>query len=377
MGPPPPPIVVSLPEVPEDNGYDNFVRAADLYIDTGASLYIKRGVPIAAADREALEANGPALAELRRGLQKECVAPFQPQVTFAPQGRTRAFSKLAFLLIIESRLASDSGRYSAAIPPLLDALRFATKQQVGSDMRWRLDARMMQLIVLVELRNAVCAHALRDRDLRSLLQDLLEIEAMAPPIEQVLAADHRAIESDPLSQAPDLKDRLLGLTPEQIAHDLRYQRDEALLLARKGYAHVLAATEPPSHQLPRLPRTEFIEILRKLFRSAVADDFGIRCHLRGTQVLVAVELYRRSHGKPPQSLQHLASLDIDGDRLSVIDPLTGEPFIYEVRGDEYLLYSIGLDLSDDGAALGSISAHRPGDLIFHKPTAKPTGSDHP
>jgi hypothetical protein len=71
---------------------------------------------------------------------------------------------------------------------------------------------------------------------------------------------------------------------------------------------------------------------------------------------VAVEAYAREHGTYPPSLEAVAGLG----GASVIDPHTGEPFIYEVGGGGFDLYSVGPNRTDDGAR------HHPvdGDIVW-------------
>lgn len=71
-----------------------------------------------------------------------------------------------------------------------------------------------------------------------------------------------------------------------------------------------------------------------------------RSVLRGTTLVLAVELYRADTGRVPQSLEQLVPGYLDA---VPVDQLTGEPFIYRPTAeDDYLLYSVGLDGTDDG-----------------------------
>ena len=65
----------------------------------------------------------------------------------------------------------------------------------------------------------------------------------------------------------------------------------------------------------------------------------------GTVVRIALELYRRRHGRYPQSLNELTP-----DLLPAIpaDRITGQPVKYRLIDGKPVVYSVGADLVDDG-----------------------------
>jgi hypothetical protein len=62
---------------------------------------------------------------------------------------------------------------------------------------------------------------------------------------------------------------------------------------------------------------------------------------RATRVIAELKAYRRQYGQYPDSLAALADDE-------TIDPLGEAPFVYYRDGDDFVLYSIGLDGVDDG-----------------------------
>ncbi|MGD8238119.1 MAG: hypothetical protein PVH68_06170 [Armatimonadota bacterium] len=365
--PPLPPIVVTLPEVPEDNGYDDFLTAVETYVDTGVDLSTEPGVPITAGQRDALTQNQPALAELRGGLRKECVAPPAPAPSQASTDRMSVFRTLTRLLVVESRLASDDGRCRDAVPPLLDGLRFGARLEAGADIiGWHV-ARAVQSIALRELRRLADSGQLDAADLTKPLQLLAQLEANAPPIPQILEAECRTAAANAASQASSPSARVARLDPASILPALRRERDAAIRLSRKPYAEVKATIESPPRRLTFSPRAVVARMTGETYRRMVPSDFRRRSERRGAQLLLAVELYRLQHGRLPESLTDLESLRIPGVELSIIDPLTEQPYIYRVQDDDYFLYSIGMDLKDDAGAKESFRANKPGDILFHTP----------
>ena len=65
----------------------------------------------------------------------------------------------------------------------------------------------------------------------------------------------------------------------------------------------------------------------------------------GAALVIALEFYRRSHGSHPETLDALAPEYIDSIPG---DPFTGNALIYKRVGEDYQLYSLGIDGEDDG-----------------------------
>ena len=77
--------------------------------------------------------------------------------------------------------------------------------------------------------------------------------------------------------------------------------------------------------------------------------------LEGTRVMIALEAYRARHGAYPARLQQLVTESL---RKLPADPTHGGSFAYRLldadpHGRGYLLYSTGLDQTDDGGTLST------------------------
>jgi hypothetical protein len=72
--------------------------------------------------------------------------------------------------------------------------------------------------------------------------------------------------------------------------------------------------------------------------------------LRLLMIDLAIRLFRERHERLPDTLDELAP-----DFLTAvpIDPFSGKPFVYRRDGDEYALYSVGVDAVDDDGKLPS------------------------
>jgi hypothetical protein len=67
--------------------------------------------------------------------------------------------------------------------------------------------------------------------------------------------------------------------------------------------------------------------------------------LRATQVRAAIALYQREAGKLPDKLDELCPKLLPAVPL---DPFSGKPLLYEKTQDGWKIWSVGLDLKDDG-----------------------------
>jgi hypothetical protein len=92
---------------------------------------------------------------------------------------------------------------------------------------------------------------------------------------------------------------------------------------------------PMALVLPDLPR-------------AIESRLQLEAISAGVVVSIALERYRRSHGKYPDQLQRLVpefAIELP------VDPYSGKTLGYQHRGDEtYVLYAVGLDGEDNGGA---------------------------
>jgi hypothetical protein len=80
------------------------------------------------------------------------------------------------------------------------------------------------------------------------------------------------------------------------------------------------------------------------YASWPADAQKARARRALLQVALGLEVYRQRHGRYPGTLPDLRSIRWPTPE----DPFTGKPLVYRRQGARYLLYSIGVDLKDDG-----------------------------
>ena len=81
-------------------------------------------------------------------------------------------------------------------------------------------------------------------------------------------------------------------------------------------------------------------VLHRLLRRAACES-----NLDLARVGIALELHYTQHARYPDGLDAIAAT-LGG--AVPVDTLTGQPFHYTPQGDTFLLYSVGIDLDDDG-----------------------------
>ena len=86
------------------------------------------------------------------------------------------------------------------------------------------------------------------------------------------------------------------------------------------------------------------ELLRHLGRIKTTFYTG-KAHVAGSQILLALAAYKDRFGTYPENLDELRSAL--GWKLPE-DPFSGRDFLYKLQGNGFLLYSVGLNLKDDG-----------------------------
>ena len=155
------------------------------------------------------------------------------------------------------------------------------------------------------------------------------------------------------------------------------------LIADAGTPAYLRTSEfSADHFVESFPR---LQLVLRAFAPALggfrqtADD--ARTIAAGTRLLLRLERHRLRTGAAPASLADLAAADPAAD---LIDPMTGEPFLYarltdDPHGRPYLLYAAGADGRDDGGieaekgpAEQAFRRGRPGtDYVLNPPPQQP------
>jgi len=100
---------------------------------------------------------------------------------------------------------------------------------------------------------------------------------------------------------------------------------------------------------------------------AMARQATVRVKLNadGVSVALAVIRYQRQHGQWPESLDKLVGTFL---KNVPTDPFDGQPLRYQLRGDGFVIYSVGVNGVDDG---GQSVLLRPDGSFVEDPAAEP------
>lgn len=203
-----------------------------------------------------------------------------------------------------------------------------------------------------------------------ILPRLAEPDPPAPPIAAVLAFERVVLW--------DFCQRLFAPgrgadVPKLYGHDTPLTRDELQLIDRLGYEAVLRETNVVCDALEKwaappgyLSEDQEAEVGSVIARTQVTS-LGSFAHAMGwmkigeqrcaamsraTRLIAGLFVYRGKHGRFPGELS-----DLDASRFGplLIDPFSGNRFGYEDKGSSFLLYSAGLNRTNDGGIDGDPS----------------------
>ncbi len=90
----------------------------------------------------------------------------------------------------------------------------------------------------------------------------------------------------------------------------------------------------------------FIGTLCPALEKVVEINHRLPTDVRATQTIIAVLRYRQDKGRLPENLEQLVTAGYL--KKLPIDPFSDKLFVYKKTGDNFLLYSIGSNFTDDG-----------------------------
>ena len=132
-------------------------------------------------------------------------------------------------------------------------------------------------------------------------------------------------------------------------------------LALRPYWEAMDELREMEARLPRLTPLARRDISVATF--LLADGAHFEASLDVARIGLLVEQYHGRHGSYPESLGAVQ----DGLGGTVpIDPCTGEPFHYRPSDTGFTLYSVGLDLMDDGGTMGESYSYYAGDIVWRQ-----------
>jgi len=136
------------------------------------------------------------------------------------------------------------------------------------------------------------------------------------------------------------------------------------LFAEGGIRKVSGTFDPVEFIHEEVPRWDvFTWHMVASYENAAAISERTRTQHAATRAIVAIRAYQQEHdGTAPMRLEDaLGKMPRD----AVVDPFSGEPLIYRRTDDGWLLYSVSLNLVDDGGVEGE--SWRDADIVWTYP----------
>lgn len=388
--PPPPPL-------PVPNGLDDYAAAGALLQANGGlktleqaedSLRKQKGAVMSLVGqppdkillpvKQALVAmNPPALARMRQGFTKVCRVPASRSQNdvFPYLSGIRALGRL---LAIEAELSATKEDHAGAWTSGLDAIQMGEEIAHGG-----LAIHLLAGISIQATQHPVLVHSLEyltAAECDEMIARLQGLLLRQSPLSETIRAERDMTLSfmrilDDQNQWADLGIRssgfqvgiisdagtekgVMGAYTRALWH---LQRDTVLREVESTFEAARREADKPAILRKPLPQPK--TLLGQLFGSIgvtwsrPADT--VQAHNRLLLCALAIRRYRLIQGRLPDTLNELGL-----DTRLLQDPFTGEPLIYKPGGRNYLLYSVGPDLKDDGGLplLIDKSASGSGDL---------------
>jgi len=286
----------------------------------------------------------------------------------APAGRI-----CAGLVIADAHLRNVEGDTDGVVEALLVAMRIADILTSHRDWFPPLSGQGVYLAAIQASQTLIPRDGLADSLRDKLLAQLENAHARQSLVIEIV---HNAQEADQV--LPNGRERPEGIPTVQSISDWLYQpwadMDKRALLdltlrlaeaARLPYFEARPLLEDIEESVLDLPRTRWVTrcllhadqdsswYIRGLFKIQAQHEAAVDLMRMG----LLLEQYYVDHGCYPERLDAIA----EGLGGSVpVDPFTGEPFHYTPQADTFLLYSVGVDLEDDGGR----HDYRDGDLVW-------------
>ena len=126
---------------------------------------------------------------------------------------------------------------------------------------------------------------------------------------------------------------------------------------KKQNADVLARISRLFGQKPDAPD---LQTLHEVYLRLLASR-------RGTLVLIALRRYKDETAQWPEHLEQIsASLPAE----AMVDPVSGDPFVYRLTDDDFTLYSTGWNRIDEHGQYWGAQKGKPDDLLYWPPWSR-------
>ena len=308
----------------------------------------------------------------------------------------RDFRNLAMLLVVDGQRLAAQGEYEAAFDDYAAALRMA--HHVGGGIT--LIENLVGVAVFALGNQATLQMMLHEEpssaELRDILGQLRELSALQPSMARGLQTERLFLMNavDEIVTSPRYGIGALGIGPGgagvRAARELQgwnallYRAKQIVLPDRTVKRHIgayfeeiIRRTNLPAYEArwaefddanhaADIPQWDIIAhaLIPSLSRTATQSEI-CRMQSRMTRIVVALRLCTLNNdGRPPERLADLQQWLPPDD---LMDPFSGEEFVYERTPDGWRIYSVSKNLVDDGGSVSENDRFLPDYVIEYPP----------
>jgi hypothetical protein len=320
------------------------------------------------AVKEALERYGPAINTARKALEKPYyLCPDVPNVR-ENLAEDVDFRGLAHLLVMRGLERAREGDAQEAFADLLDAVRLGRLVASDGPLASFYVGHDMQVDALKYVPEAAKRATSRET-LAGALAGLSEAVSTPQPVVLALEFGWRMLDNSVgLPRQADVPGTRRRRRHRDFVEECKFtwqvRRGQRFIIRYREHLLEMAALSYPAYRKWKENRPEmagaahpFCDITGELdslqvFRASM-EAWGA-----GVRLALAFELFRRDHRAYPSNLEALA------EYLTPVplDPFTEAPYVYRVEGDDYWLYSLGENGTDEGGKGGHDD-----DVVIHQP----------
>ncbi len=212
-------------------------------------------------------------------------------------------------------------------------------------------------LVAGKVRADVCGQIVRLRtslpegSIREISRMLAGVEERIPPLQEFMWGEIDLARSMLVLSAPEKVPALINRSAVKGAGLVLQHLIELMTLAAKPTHEAMVELKQCERRLLQeqsglipWPWTQQCLIMLPASHAVYGRFVGTLATLRGTRLVLALELYARAKGAYPEKLGVLVPEYIEALPR---DPFSGQDFGYMRRGDLYVLYSVGPNLKDD------------------------------
>jgi len=383
-----------------------YQKAIDLYVESGEELTTtlsRRPRPVWTDElsdkeqsllKEWVQSNSQALSQLELGTKK----PYYWADNFSPSGNVigilmpelAKFRQLGFAITWRAKLAAVKGNIDKAMKDIVTCYRFGL-HQIGPNL---LVAQLVGIAIrtiALDTTYKILDRTKVDSDLLKTLQRQIEHlstdESYIPDIRaekfcmldiiQRMFTDDGKGDGRILTSAEILSmiSDSTTLTQEEIQSIPELRRRQTIETVEKLYEHLdfIVQKSPWQWKNEKIEPEKKIEKIMdgnplvKIFCPAfvrVAQIFAQRkAQADALTTTLALLRYKADKGRLPEKLDELVSAGYL--KALPTDPFSGSPFVYKRLGDDFMLYSFGIDCDDDGGTRSKWGiGEKGGDQVF-------------